>query len=90
MKANRYGVHTVESNRNMSRYNPEGWLILLIAAFLLTCLIVGTIHTMYSFKPNAEAIMAKQSSMQVQLDQMQSEQAEMWKQLESWQGVTEK
>jgi hypothetical protein len=77
-------------HRNMSRYKPEGWLVLLIAVFLLTCLIVGTIHTLYSFKPNAEAILAKQSEMQNQLDAMKSEQAEMRKQIDDWKGVQDK
>jgi len=79
-----------ENNRNMSRYKPEGWLILLVAAFLLTCLVVGVIHTLYSFKPNAEAILARQAAMQDEIRQLQSEQADMRRAVDAWTGVTEK
>jgi len=73
----------------MSKYKPEGWLILLVAAFLLTCLIAGIIHTAYNFKPSAEAILARQAAMQSELDIMQSELTKISEAVESWPGITE-
>jgi 3D (Asp-Asp-Asp) domain-containing protein len=73
----------------MRKYKPEGWLILLVAAFLLTCLIAGIIHTAYNFKPNAEAILARQAAMQSELDIMQSELTKISEAVESWPGITE-
>lgn len=76
-----------EPRRNMSRFTVEGWLIVLVLVFLMTCFIAGLIQTRNSFIPSAQAIMAKQDELLQRCDTMQSELTELSERVDKWQGV---
>lgn len=73
--------------RNMSMFTVQGWLLILILVFLMTCLIVGSIQTMYSFKPSAEAIMSQQADMLARCDAMESQLIQVSEAVENWGGI---
>jgi hypothetical protein len=62
-------------------------LIAIVIAFFLAILM--GIDTATTWEDQAADIAIKQSSMQVQLDQMQAEQVEMRHAVDAWTGVTE-